>query len=112
MGDINGDGKAEAIVGVIKKTRFDREMSRRLFIYKNIDGRIRPLWMGSRLGGILQDFRYTNGRIRSLETDKKGLFYVAEYTWGQFGLVFERFITKETNREEALRLFLDNQEYQ
>ena len=45
-GDIDGDGRAEAMVGVIKRTRFDKEMGRRLFIYKNLGGRIRPLWMG------------------------------------------------------------------
>ena len=104
-GDIDGDGRAEAMVGVIKRTRFDKEMGRRLFIYKNLGGRIRPLWMGSRLGGILEDFRYTDGKIRSLETDRRGLYYVAEYKWHQFGLDFERFLIKETCREEGLSMF-------
>ena len=104
-GDVNGDGQQEAIVGVIKKTRFYREEARRLFIYKNYHGRIRALWMGSRLGGILQDFRFSNGKIISLETDEKGLFYVAAYHWNTFGLAFDHFIAEQVSRDEALRHF-------
>lgn len=104
-GDIDGDGKEEALVGVVKKTRFHRETARRLFIYKNMDGRIRALWMGSRLGGILYDFRYVGGRVRSIETDKLGFYYVAEYSWRKFGLSFEQFLAQKTTREEAFHHF-------
>ena len=56
-GDVNGDGSTDALVGVIKRTRFHRDMGRRIFIFKQVEGKVRPLWMGSKLGGILQDFR-------------------------------------------------------
>ena len=58
VGDIDGDGKQDAIVGVVKRTRFHPEKGRRLFIFKNKNSLIRPLWMGSKLGGILVDFKY------------------------------------------------------
>ena len=45
-GDINGDGKDEAIVGVIKPTRFYPQPARRLFIFKQINGKIRPCGWG------------------------------------------------------------------
>ena len=36
-GDVDGDGSEDAMVGVIKKTRF-YPMGKRLFIFKQIDG--------------------------------------------------------------------------
>ena len=62
VGDVDGNGVDDAVVGVIKKTRFHRELGRRLFIFKNYRGHIRPLWMGSKLGGELVDFRVIKGQ--------------------------------------------------
>lgn len=62
VGDVDGNGVEDAVVGVIKKTRFHRELGRRLFIFKNYRGHIRPLWMGSKLGGELVDFRFVKGQ--------------------------------------------------
>ena len=62
VGDVDGNGVEDAVVGVIKKTRFHRELGRRLFIFKNYRGHIRPLWMGSKLGGELVDFRVIKGQ--------------------------------------------------
>ena len=46
-GDVDGNGTIEALVGVIKPTRFHPEMGRRLFIFKNYEGLIRPMWLGT-----------------------------------------------------------------
>ena len=62
----------DAVVGVIKKTRFHRELGRRLFIFKNYRGHIRPLWMGSKLGGELVDFRFVKGHVKGQEMRGKG----------------------------------------
>lgn len=113
-GDVDGNGIEDAIVGVIKPTRFYPQPARRLFIFKNFHGKVRPLWMGSHLGGILQDFRYIdqkggdNGRmglIRSLQTTASGRYVVADYRWQGFGMGFERFIVKGTGRDEAMEAF-------
>ena len=104
-GDVDGDGSIDAMVGVIKKTRYFRTKGRRLFIFKNYHGLVRPLWLGSKLGGILEDFRFTDGKIRSLESTTDGKYVVAEYRWAHFGLGFERFIAKNITKEEALVLF-------
>ncbi len=105
-GDVNGDGSEDALVGVVKKTRFHRELGRRIFIFKQIDGQARPLWLGSKLGGILQDFRYTEkGTVRSLETTTDNRYVVAEYHWDGFGLAFSRFLIKNTDRQTALHYF-------
>ena len=54
--DIDGDGTREAVVGVVKPTRFDRSIARRVFIFKNFRGWIRPMWMGSNVPPIIPTF--------------------------------------------------------
>ncbi len=106
VGDVDGDGQPDALVGVVKATRFHREKARRLFIFHLVGGKVRPLWMGSKLGGILQDFRYVEGAtVRSLETTTDGKYVVAEYCWEGFGLAFRRFLVKNTDKATALRCF-------
>ena len=144
-GDIDGDGSEDAMVGVIKKTRY-YPMGRRLFIFKQInakagmrrqEGRIRPpltpptqegkqaqevstytrklvrpMWLGSKLGGIMENFRFVEpaegdsmGRIRALESTTDSLYVVSDYKWSGFGMKFERFIIKGVDKETALRHF-------
>ena len=95
------------MVGVIKKTRFHRENGRRLFIFKAVKGKMkaRPLWLGSKLGGTLQDFRYRDGRIRALETTEDSLWVVSDYRWSGFGMAFERFVVKGVDKETAVKEF-------
>jgi len=117
-GDVNGDGSEDAMVGVIKKTRF-YPMGRRLFIFKQIDGtdksgkackKVRPLWLGSKLGGILEDFRFVapadgeaKGMIRALESTTDSLYVVSDYKWSGFGMKFDRFIVKGVDKETATK---------
>ena len=108
-GDINGDGKDEAIVGVIKPTRFYPQPARRLFIFKQINGKIRPMWMGSRMGGILCDFRFIEPYVRTLQATTDNKYVVADYVWDDFGLSFVRFLTEAVSHEEALRRFTSNE---
>lgn len=104
-GDVDGDGREDALVGVVKATRFHPEKGRRLFIFKNYHGLIRPLWLGSELGGTLCDFRFTDGRVRSLEATVSGLYVVAEYCWSGFGLAFNRYLAKGVSQEAAVSIF-------
>ena len=104
-GDVDGDGREDALVGVVKSTRYFKEKGRRLFIFRLVGGKARPLWMGSRLGGTLVDFRFADGMVRSLETTTDGRYVVAEYRWHDFGLSFDHFIVKNVDEETALRHF-------
>lgn len=104
-GDVDGDGRTDAMVGVVKATRFYREKGRRLFIFKQVEGKVRPLWLGSKLGGILRDFRFTDGRLRSLEMTTDGRYVVAEYRWSGFGMAFDRFLVKGTDKKTAIKTF-------
>ena len=106
-GDVDGDGHLDALVGVVKKTRFHREEGRRIFIFKQVDGKVRPLWLGSRLGAELIDFRFIQGSryIRALETDGKGKYAVIDYQWKDFGPAFKQFVIKNTNQKNATKQF-------
>lgn len=104
-GDVDGNGTIEAMVGVIKPTRFYPEMGRRLFIFKNYEGLVRPMWLGSKLGGTLQDFHFRNGCVRSLETNAKGEYTVVEYRWSGFGVAFERYLIRNVSESKAREVF-------
>ena len=104
-GDVDGDGQEDALVGVVKSTRFDKKAARRLFIFKNHKGHIRPLWMGSQLGGILHDFKIVNGRVFTLQATTDGQYVVLEHVWRKFGLGAQRFIVKGVPHEVALQVF-------
>lgn len=104
-GDVDGDGSEDAMVGVVKSTRFYPEKGRRLFIFKQVNGKVRPLWLGSKLGGILEDFRFIDGKIRALETTTDSLYVVAEYRWGGFGMAFDHYIVKGTDHKTAINYF-------
>ena len=93
------------MVGVIKSTRFYPEKARRLFIFKQVNKKARPLWMGSKLGGILEDFRFVDGKIRALESTTDSLFVVSDYKWSSFGMAFDHYILKGTDQETAIKTF-------
>lgn len=47
-GDLDADGIPEVCIGVVKATKYWKDVDRRLFIYRLYHGRyIRPLWLGS-----------------------------------------------------------------
>ena len=104
-GDIDGDGSEDAMVGVIKPTRFYPEAGKRLFIFKQVNGKARPLWMGSKLGGTLEEFKYVDGKIRALESTSDGHYVVTEYKWCGFGMAFDHFLIKGVNRQTAIKTY-------
>ena len=104
-GDVDGDGREDAMVGVVKSTRFYPEKARRLFIFKEVNGKARPMWLGSKLGGILEDFRFVDGNIRALESTSDSLYVVSDYHWGGFGMTFDHHIIKGTDKETAIKYF-------
>lgn len=103
--DLNGDGKEEALVGVVKSTRFFAEPDRRLFILKNYEGYIRTLWRGARIGRRLVDFRAKDKTIRCLMQMNGERYAVADFSLGRFGLRFEKFIIEDVSEEEGRRAF-------
>lgn len=104
-GDVDGDGSIDAMVGVIKSTRFYPEKARRIFIFKEVNKKARPMWLGSKLGGILEDFRFIDGKIRALESTTDSLYVVSDYVWGGFGMKFDHYIIKGVDKQTALKTY-------
>ena len=104
-GDVNGDGIEDALVGVEKTTRFDRRMARRLFVFQQRGHRVRPLWLGSRLGGELADFAFKDGRVITLEQERDSTWFVGVYCWDHFGFVMTDCPLRHATRSEAERDF-------
>jgi hypothetical protein len=107
-GDIDGDGTEDILVGVIKPTRYDSVVRKRIFIFKLVDGYIRPMWLGSRVSQPLEDFKVihtpTLNYIRTIEQESNGLFLVADYKWKGFGLRFMKYEARALHLMEAQKL--------
>lgn len=107
-GDMDGDSIVDAIVGVEKTTRFDPVVRRRVFMFRNIEGKVRPLWLGSRLGRPVVDFNVVKvdgeTRLRSVEEDDNGKFLVAEYRWSSFGVKFIRYICRDFEFDDSMEI--------
>ena len=66
-GDMTGDSIPKVLVGTIKSTRYRPEKDKRLFIFHLYKGRfIRPLWLGSRVGCPLIDFKVETDSMPNL----------------------------------------------
>ena len=121
IADADNDGQDDIWVGVIKETRFDKNLRKRLFLFKIIEGKIRPLWLGSRMSKPLVDFKpaylidssSTNFTkkciIKTIEQEKNGSFLVANYQWRKFGIEFIKYEIRETDSLTA-RSFLEKRE--
>ena len=92
-GDMTGDSIPEVLVGTIKTTRYRPEKDKRLFIFHLYKGRfIRPLWLGSRVGCPLIDFKVETDTVPNLvhTWERKGNGDTIEvlYQLKGFGLKF------------------------
>ena len=90
-GDVTGDSVPEVLVGTIKATKYRHEKDKRLFIFHLHDGvYIRPLWLGSRVGNPLIDFKVETDTLPNLvhtwERKSDGDTIEAWYRYKGFGL--------------------------
>jgi poly-gamma-glutamate synthesis protein (capsule biosynthesis protein) len=109
VGDIDGDGEQNIFIGVIKSTKFDPLIKRRLFIYQIKNGRINPLWLGSRLLFPLCDFEVfkENGKyyVKTLEQKYNELYCISLYDYGTFGLKLIRITDENLSEIDAKKRF-------
>jgi len=107
-GDINNDGVEDIVVGVIKSTRMDPIVRKRLFIYQIRNRSIIPLWLGSSLSRPLEDFTILHADsitiVRSIEIEKSNRYLVAEYEWFGFGFTFRKYLLRELELNNAQQL--------
>ena len=93
IGDVDGDGTDDLMVGVYKKAHFHPVMANRPFVY-GWDGKaMYPKWLGSRLSRPFTDFVLAdlgNGvRVVAVEKTKDRACELSVYRWDGFGLTGE-----------------------
>ena len=103
-GDVTGDSIPEIIVGPVKATRYRHDKDKRLFIFHLYKGtHIRPLWLGSRVGCPLIDFKVETdtmpNMIHTWERKNNGDTIEVLYRQYGFGLKFVRYITNKENKQ-------------
>lgn len=106
-GDVDGDGSTDAIVVIERRTRYDRRLLPRLWLFRNVRGYIRPLWLGSQLGGILVDARFSRGQVCSLQKTIDERYVAMTHRWMSFGLGADSILVKGTDRATAEKHFLE-----
>ena len=104
-GDFDGDGIDEAMVGVIKPTRFIHETDKRLFIYKNHNGNIKRMWMGSKVGGQIIDFYCVDGFLICMSRMADNKCVIAKWKPARFGIDFMGYIAENIEEDTAINLF-------
>ena len=95
------------VVMVVKRTRYDKRLLPRLFTFQQVNGHVRPLWLGSQLGGILEDFRFVDGQVMSLQSTTDGRYVVMTHKWRKFGLGADQILIQGVDKETALKVFLE-----
>ena len=91
IGDVDGDGMAEVVAGVYKKSRYDPVMAKRVFVYAWNGKRLLPRWLGSRLNRRFTDFilcpldKDGKTELVALEVAPHAASYVTVYRWRSFG---------------------------
>jgi|GEM_PF-1306782 len=106
--DLTGDGRAELCVGVIKRTRYDTALRKRLFVYRITARTIRPLWLGSHIGGLMEDFRIaatpSGPRIVAVTREiERSRYAVAIWKWSRFGPVFDSYAARRLPLRAAMK---------
>jgi hypothetical protein len=103
LGDVDGDGRIEALVLVTGYARFDPQPALRPFVYGWDGARLYPKWLGSRLSRPFDDATLGDldgdGRdeLVAVERTRDGRRELAAYRWRGFG--FERLATSDPVEE-------------
>ena len=116
--DIDGDGRVEIGVCVYKTAKFHPVPAKRPFFYALQDGRLQPVWLGSRLARPFADYRLFDldgdgvDEIVSIESVQSGNQLLALYDWKGFGFEVQAisdeyqgeivFLTHTNTRQDAI----------
>ena len=92
LDDLDGDGRAEVLVALRKRARFDPIEENRLHVFGVEAGGCVPAWRGTRLAGRFERLaipRRGHGELLSLERVAGSVRRIARYRWTGFGYAVE-----------------------
>jgi hypothetical protein len=95
LGDVDGDGRDDLVIGVHKPTRYVPEPHNGLFVFGWDGRRAFPKWLGSSLARPFTDFdvRDVDGdgaaEVLSRESGRDGAPSVTVYSWRGFGFAVD-----------------------
>ncbi|MEM1000145.1 MAG: hypothetical protein AAGN35_24030 [Bacteroidota bacterium] len=108
VGDLDRDRRPDLLLGVEKTTPYDPIFRRRLFIYELRGNRFHTVWEGSRLVHPLVDFclhtESPTPEVYSMEYEKNGLYLIARYQLGNFGLEFVDYVARNLDSLQAAKM--------
>ncbi len=94
-GDVDNNCRTDILLGVIKSTKFDPAIRRRLQILKIVNNKISAMWLGTSMCNELADFIPVKEKnrtyIKTIEKNKYGLYCIGLYAWDQFGLTLLKY---------------------
>ena len=89
IADINHDRKEELLLSITKPVRFDRQMNKRLNVFRVKSGNLQSLWLGTHFMHDLKSFsviqKADSNYLRTLEQDSTSTLYHGIYAWENFG---------------------------
>jgi len=111
LGDLDGDGSVDVLVGVTKSNRHDPAMRRRIQVWTRGEDRLKPVWLGTKLVAELRECRIVarpGGRrdLLSLETRGNG-WLTARLKWSGFGFVTDSMLVDGADSSRAAAAWRD-----
>jgi len=97
IGDVDGDGRAEIVIGVHKATRYVPEPRNGLFVFGWDGRRAYPKWLGSSLARPFSNFEVVDvdgdgvAEVVSRESERDGTASETVYSWRGFGFAVDEF---------------------
>ena len=91
-GDLHRDGSDEIFLGIIKKTKFDPVVKKRMFIFYVDSLHLRPFFLSSKLNDEIVDFgvfRLKKNQVATIEKTSTSTFKIGLYAWLDFGFIFK-----------------------
>ncbi|MEN9353074.1 MAG: hypothetical protein RL318_399 [Fibrobacterota bacterium] len=109
LGDLDGNGKVDVVVGLTKANRHDPVLRRRIQIWTRGDRELKPVWLGTRLVADHRECRLvkgTSGRSDLLALEKRNTgWLVARMSWNGFGFVADSMVGERLGQAHAQRLW-------
>ncbi len=113
LDDVDGDGRADVLVALRKRARFDPALENRLHVYAIDADSCVPMWRGTRLAGRFDALALEPGApgvVVAWERVGAGLRRVARYRWVSFGYALDRVLWSGSGASPAaLRRLADRQ---